>query len=60
MSGLDKHDGSDASLEPEAVQQISRWLQAEAGTYKQRVAEAPPIAPPAIPVQTKATLTMTA
>jgi len=41
MSGLDKHYGSDASLDPAAVQQISRWLQTEAGTYK-RVAEAPP------------------
>jgi len=41
MSGLDKHYGSDASLEPETVQQISRWLQTEAGTYK-RVAEVPP------------------
>jgi hypothetical protein len=41
MGGLDKHYGSDASLDPAAVQQISRWLQLEAGTYK-RVAEAPP------------------
>ena len=41
MGGLDKHYGSDASLDAASVQQISRWLQAEAGTYK-RVAEAPP------------------
>jgi mono/diheme cytochrome c family protein len=41
MNGLDKHYGSDASLDPADVQQISRWLQTEAGTYK-RVAEAPP------------------
>jgi mono/diheme cytochrome c family protein len=41
MAGLDKHYGSDASLDAASVQQISRWLQAEAGTYK-RVAEAPP------------------
>ena len=41
MTGLDKHYGSDASLDPAAVQQISRWLQTEAGTYK-RVADAPP------------------
>ena len=41
MGGLDKHYGSDASLDAAAVQQISRWLQLEAGTYK-RVAEAPP------------------
>ena len=41
MTGLDKHYGSDASLDAAAVAQISRWLQTEAGTYK-RVAEAPP------------------
>jgi mono/diheme cytochrome c family protein len=41
MAGLDKHYGSDASLDPADLQQISRWLQTEAGTYK-RVAEAPP------------------
>ena len=41
MSGLDKHYGSDASLDAASVQQISRWLQTEAGSYK-RVAEAPP------------------
>ena len=41
MGGLDKHYGSDASLDAASVQQISRWLQAEAGTYK-RLAEAPP------------------
>ena len=41
MGGLDKHYGSDASLDAATVQQISRWLQAEAGTYK-RVAKAPP------------------
>jgi mono/diheme cytochrome c family protein len=41
MGGLDKHYGSDASLDAATVQQISRWLQLEAGTYK-RVAEAPP------------------
>ena len=41
MGGLDKHYGSDASLDAATVQQVSRWLQLEAGTYK-RVAEAPP------------------
>ena len=41
MTGLDKHYGSDASLDAQAVAQISRWLQTEAGTYK-RVADAPP------------------
>ncbi len=41
MSGLDRHYGTDASLDPAAVQQISHWLHANAGTYK-RVQEAPP------------------
>lgn len=41
MTGLDKHYGTDASLDAATVQQISGWLLANAGTYK-RVAEAPP------------------
>lgn len=41
MSGLDKHYGTDAALEPNQVQQLSSWLQNHAGTYK-RVQEAPP------------------
>jgi mono/diheme cytochrome c family protein len=41
MNGLDKHYGTDASLDAAAVQQIGSWLQANAGTYK-RVAEEPP------------------
>ncbi len=41
MGGLDKHYGSDASLDAATVQQISGWLQAHAGTDK-RVSEAPP------------------
>lgn len=41
MTGLDRHYGSDASLEPAQVQQVSAWLQAHAGTYK-RVREEPP------------------
>ncbi len=41
MGGLDRHYGTDASLDPAAVQQISHWLQANAGSYK-RVQEAPP------------------
>jgi hypothetical protein len=41
MIGLDRHYGTDASLEPAQVQQVSAWLQANAGTYK-RVREAPP------------------
>ena len=41
MKTLDKHYGTDASLDAATVQQISAWLAANAGTYK-RVAEAPP------------------
>lgn len=41
MGGLGKHYGSDASLDPATVAQLSGWLQANAGTYK-RVSEAPP------------------
>lgn len=41
MSGLDKHYGTDASLDDATVRQLSVWLQANAGTYK-RVSEEPP------------------
>jgi len=41
MSGLDKHYGSDASLDAAMTQQINAWLQAHAETYK-RVKEEPP------------------
>ena len=41
MSGLEKHYGTDASLDPATVQQLNQWLQAYAGTYK-RVSEKPP------------------
>lgn len=41
MRGLEHHYGTDASLEPEQVQQITAWLKAYAGTYK-RVREEPP------------------
>ena len=41
MNGLDKHYGTDASLDPATVRQISTWLQAHAGTYK-RVSATPP------------------
>lgn len=41
MGSLDKHYGTDASLDAATVQQIATWLAANAGTYK-RVAEAPP------------------
>ncbi len=41
MSGLDKHYGTDASLDAATVTQLSQWLQTHAGTYK-RVNEEPP------------------
>lgn len=41
MTGLDKHYGTDASLDEATVKQLSTWLQANAGTYK-RVNEEPP------------------
>jgi mono/diheme cytochrome c family protein len=41
MSGLERHYGTDASLEPAQVKQISVWLKSNAGTYK-RVNEEPP------------------
>ena len=41
MSGLDKHYGTDASLDTATLQQLDGWLQAHAGTYK-RVREEPP------------------
>lgn len=41
MNGLAHHYGSDASLEPAQVQEITAWLKANSGTYK-RVREAPP------------------
>jgi len=41
MTGLERHYGSDASLDEATVQQLAGWLQQHAGTYK-RVAEAPP------------------
>jgi Dihaem cytochrome c len=41
MTSLDRHFGSDASLDAATAQQLTIWLQAHAGTYK-RVSEAPP------------------
>lgn len=41
MSGLDKHYGTDASLDTATTQQLVDWLRANAGTYK-RVREEPP------------------
>ena len=41
MGGLDRHYGSDASLDIKTLQQIDTWLQAHAGTCK-RVVEEPP------------------
>ncbi len=39
--GLDKHYGTDASLDVASVREIGGWLQMHAGTYK-RVREVPP------------------
>lgn len=41
MNGLDRHYGTDASLDATAAQPISAWLQAHAGTYKRVSAEPP-------------------
>lgn len=41
MDGLDRHYGSDASLDADLVTSLGAWLQAHAGTYR-RVVEAPP------------------
>ncbi len=41
MTGLDRHYGTDASMDPAATRQVGVWLQANAGTYK-RVREEPP------------------
>lgn len=40
MNNLTRHYGTDASLDPDAVKQLSAWLDANAGTYK-RVREEP-------------------
>ena len=40
MGSLDKHYGTDASLDDASAKEISAWLQAHAGTYK-RVNEEP-------------------
>lgn len=41
MSGLNKHYGTDASLDAASAAEISAWLKTNAGTYK-RVSEEPP------------------
>jgi mono/diheme cytochrome c family protein len=41
MNGLDRHYGTDASLDAATVQQIAGWLQVHAGT-DQRVRDSPP------------------
>jgi hypothetical protein len=41
MDGLHRHFGTDATLEPETSQEIGKWLQAHAGTFR-RVSEPPP------------------
>lgn len=42
MSGLDRHYGSDAALEPVTRQQIEAWLLRHAGRYKRTGTEPPP------------------
>jgi hypothetical protein len=41
LSGLEKHYGTDASLDAATTRELTAWLQANAGTYK-RVREEPP------------------
>lgn len=41
MAGLDRHYGTDASLDASTLQQIDAWLQAHAGSYR-RATEEPP------------------
>jgi mono/diheme cytochrome c family protein len=41
MASLPQHYGTDASLDPATVKELSTWLGANAGTYK-RVSEEPP------------------
>lgn len=41
MGSLDKHYGTDASIDPRDLKEVSQWLVQYAGTYK-RVSEAPP------------------
>lgn len=42
MGGLERHYGTDASLDEAQVRQIGAWLQANAGTYKRTGSEPPP------------------
>lgn len=42
MNGLERHYGSDASLDAATVQQLSDWLQAHAATDRRVRAQAPP------------------
>ncbi|MFZ3219759.1 MAG: cytochrome C, partial [Rhodoferax sp.] len=41
MNNLPNHFGTDASLDPATVKELSGWINAHAGTYK-RVREEPP------------------
>ena len=41
MTGLDRHYGTDASLDPQSIKEISHWFNQNAGTYK-RVSSSPP------------------
>ena len=41
LQNLPRHFGTDASVDPATLRQLSAWLEANAGTWK-RVSEAPP------------------
>jgi hypothetical protein len=42
MAGLDRHFGSDASLDAASAREIGAWLQAHAGTWRKTQREGPP------------------
>jgi mono/diheme cytochrome c family protein len=42
MQGLDQHYGDDAALDASVTQELSNWLQANAGTYRRARGETPP------------------
>jgi mono/diheme cytochrome c family protein len=41
MTGLDRHYGTDATLDAATLKQLDAWLQAHAGTYKRVTGEPP-------------------
>jgi hypothetical protein len=42
MDNLPRHYGTDASLDAATVEELSRWLNEHAGTYRRVTQEAPP------------------